>query len=182
MTRTIVVAVAAGATIGFLAQDPAPANLVAIVAVTIIGYAAIRHLRPAVASSAEALAADPLAEEMARARRFDQPLSLVALRPVDGASSGIDAQRLAAALSGRVVDRVLERQGATLLLLPGTARKGALVVAERVRSSLLPAPVAVAVVAFPADAATGPGLIDAALAQLEQEQLRGAVRPADSVS
>lgn len=179
MKRTTVIAVAAGATIGYLAHEPSPESLLLSALVAIIGFLATRHLNAPGAAATNVPSSDALSEEMARARRFGTSLSLVAVRPLG--TETFDHERLLAAAAIRFVDRALSDEGTTFLLLPQTNRQGAMAVAQRIESELGPSVVRVAVATFPDDAATGQGLIDAAVRQLDTDALRAPVRAADSV-
>lgn len=102
MTRTTIIAVAAGVTIGYLLHAPSPESLLASLVVAAVGFMAIRHLRTTGATTVDAPRPDALAEEMARARRFGHQLSLVAVRALDAA---VDEARILKLASTRFVDR-----------------------------------------------------------------------------
>lgn len=181
MTRATIIAVAAGATIGYLAHEPSVQSLLLSAVVAVVGWVASRHLQDPGTSAERQPDSNPLADEIARARRFQRHLSVVALRDIDPSDGPLDVRSLAALGMTRLVDRALSDETTTFLLLPETDRHGALVVAQRIESKLGPASVRVAVATFPNDAATGTGLIDVAVGQLDSDTLPGSVRTVDSI-
>ncbi|MCC6619328.1 MAG: hypothetical protein IT341_09880 [Chloroflexi bacterium] len=178
----LVLATIGGAVAGFVAHGTDTIGLVLLAAAILLLLVVLRRMAQAPGSPAEAgPALDPLAHEMARARRFGQELSLVAVRATADVPGAPNHQAVIEAASPRQVDRAWRDGETTFLLLPQTDRMGGQLVVDRIESKLPAGSVRAGVANFPIDAVTGEALLEAALRDMAIEPVVAAVRVADSV-